>query len=86
MYFDFLAINIYQGVKIGNKKRHFFFLDLVGRFLTYENMKMRVRGLTSGGGGAIWGGGKLVGGTHNGLNTEWKILKLSRIILRGILC
>ena len=35
LYFDFLAINIYQGVKIDNSKRFFFFLDLVDRFPTY---------------------------------------------------
>ena len=35
LYFDFLAINIYQGVKIDNSKRIFFFFDLVDRFPTY---------------------------------------------------
>ena len=46
-------------------------------------MKMRVRGLTLGG-GLIWGG-KLMGGTHITLNTEWKILISQRNVCRGIL-
>ena len=45
-------------------------------------MKMRVRGSHLG--GAIWGG-KLMGGAHITVNTEWKIFILHRNVLRGIL-
>ena len=46
-------------------------------------MKMRVRGLTVGG-GPIWGGASW-GGAAIALNTEWKILISHRNVLRGIL-
>ena len=46
-------------------------------------MKMRVRGVTLG--GMPFGGGKLWGGTHIGLNTECKILVSYRNVCRDIL-
>ena len=46
-------------------------------------MKMRVRGVPLG--GVPFGGGKLMGGAHITLNTEWKILISHRNVCRGIL-
>ena len=46
-------------------------------------MKMRVRGVPLG--GVPFGGGKLMGGAHITVNTEWKIFISYRNILRDIL-
>ena len=45
-------------------------------------MKMRVRGVTLG--GVPFGGGKLMGGAHITVNTEWKIFISHRNVCRGI--
>ena len=46
-------------------------------------MKMRVRGVTLG--GVPFGGGKLMGGAHISVKTEWKILISHRNVVSGIL-